>query len=347
MENYGITYEPPQLITEKGTFLPIHNDRGSMADRNPYRYARIGYRPRNAYKYALCGDKANRELMLLAKVRRIPVRGLLLIVAIILVAIAIICCIPTAKADSIGFPSYWEFDVELVKQIQNRLNYWNEAGLTIDGKFGPATAKAVKDFQSKEGLTASGVVDDETAEKLQATGWASGTTMYYMADLQAAYDHGKYEDIIYISLGGRARTSHFSLFRNGNLVAETACITGNEAEGNGTPCGTWTVVRKSRKRVVEEKGYSYYYILWLANKKGEATNYAIHSLLEYENGENDHQVLGAHQSEGCIRVPNELASWLYDNVVVGTVVVIDDRNYQPSSIGYETLISDDTYADWD
>jgi putative chitinase len=42
-------------------------------------------------------------------------------------------------------------------------------GLSADGDFGPGTEKAVKDFQSKNGLTADGFVGDATWSKIQAT----------------------------------------------------------------------------------------------------------------------------------------------------------------------------------
>jgi putative chitinase len=41
-------------------------------------------------------------------------------------------------------------------------------GLSADGDFGPGTEKAVKDFQSKNGLTADGFVGDATWSKIQA-----------------------------------------------------------------------------------------------------------------------------------------------------------------------------------
>jgi len=40
-------------------------------------------------------------------------------------------------------------------------------GLSADGDFGPGTEKAVKDFQSKNGLTADGFVGDATWSKIQ------------------------------------------------------------------------------------------------------------------------------------------------------------------------------------
>ena len=49
----------------------------------------------------------------------------------------------------------------LVKEIQSEL------GLKADGEFGPATQKAVKDFQTKEKLKTTGVVDEETYRRIK------------------------------------------------------------------------------------------------------------------------------------------------------------------------------------
>ena len=54
-----------------------------------------------------------------------------------------------------------------VRQIQTALVALGYK-LSIDGKFGPQTAQAVKDFQMKHGLTQDGVVGPATWSKLQA-----------------------------------------------------------------------------------------------------------------------------------------------------------------------------------
>ena len=48
-----------------------------------------------------------------------------------------------------------------VKNVQTALK------LTADGDFGPGTEKAVKSFQTKEGLKATGIVDEETWRRLK------------------------------------------------------------------------------------------------------------------------------------------------------------------------------------
>lgn len=53
-----------------------------------------------------------------------------------------------------------------VKQLQKLLNELNDAGLDIDGKYGPLTKQAVKDFQTKYKIKVDGIVGPETSGKL-------------------------------------------------------------------------------------------------------------------------------------------------------------------------------------
>lgn len=62
-----------------------------------------------------------------------------------------------------------------VKDVQNRLN---SAGynVTVDGYYGPQTEKAVRDYQSKNGLTVDGIVGDKTYGALSGGSAASANT---------------------------------------------------------------------------------------------------------------------------------------------------------------------------
>ena len=52
-----------------------------------------------------------------------------------------------------------------VRAVQSQLNE-SGAGITVDGAFGPATATAVKNFQTSKGLSADGVIGDNTWNKM-------------------------------------------------------------------------------------------------------------------------------------------------------------------------------------
>lgn len=92
---------------------------------------------------------------------------------------------------TVGYSSYWGMNISgyvapvagsnacpaqlqngssgaLVQALQSDLNYDDNAGLAVDGGFGPLTEAAVKTFQSKHGLSADGVVGPHTWHALGA-----------------------------------------------------------------------------------------------------------------------------------------------------------------------------------
>ncbi|MGE3975268.1 MAG: peptidoglycan-binding protein [Bdellovibrionales bacterium] len=55
-----------------------------------------------------------------------------------------------------------------IMDVQEALNSRGHS-LTVDGKFGPQTKAALRDFQSQNNLTDSGMIDSETLSALQIT----------------------------------------------------------------------------------------------------------------------------------------------------------------------------------
>lgn len=70
---------------------------------------------------------------------------------------------------------------DVVKQVQEKLSAEGQK-VTADGKMGPQTEAALKEYQQKNGLQATGRIDQETLAKLgiesgsSATGGTSGGT---------------------------------------------------------------------------------------------------------------------------------------------------------------------------
>ncbi|MDR0935878.1 MAG: spore cortex-lytic enzyme [Oscillospiraceae bacterium] len=65
---------------------------------------------------------------------------------------------------------------EVVRQIQTKLKNWGYYSGTVDGIYGSATVAAVKKFQTKNKLTADGVVGTATLNALGISGGTATTT---------------------------------------------------------------------------------------------------------------------------------------------------------------------------
>ena len=65
---------------------------------------------------------------------------------------------------------------DLVKQAQEKLSQEGKDVGTADGKMGPKTQAALKDFQQEKGLQASGELDQETVAALDINQGASAAT---------------------------------------------------------------------------------------------------------------------------------------------------------------------------
>ncbi len=81
--------------------------------------------------------------------------------AILLVLILICSLIPVLSAEAALLKRGSTGDQ--VAAVQRRLKQWGYYDGAIDGKFGPATEKAVKLFQKKNGLKVDGIIGDKTA----------------------------------------------------------------------------------------------------------------------------------------------------------------------------------------
>ena len=323
-------YKVPELIApfpitvkKKRPYRHWFNDDKEQTrdERSPYEWGHathaIGFDPRK--------EQRHRHII-----------GWLQVIATVIAIIVIVALCNTflsashaEDADTIGFPSYWEMDAKWTKQTQSCLVEWGYE-VSIDGKFGPKTAQAVKEFQLEHDLPVTGVVDETTAEELGFE-LEAGRTLYYMADLSTIVKKSKDQWLIYISLGGRGGISHVGVFENDagwKLVKSEDCATGDQANGIFTPLGKYTISQKmGTKTVISEEGYVYVYRNYLSTRNGPV----ICSVPQL-GGEQIDTTTGMQSSDGNVYVSFDLSKWLKENVPNGTVVVIDDRAWQPSDL---------------
>ena len=87
-------------------------------------------------------------------------------IAILIIFIYFFTGINFIKGINMETVSYWGSSGDEVIQIQKKLKQWGYYNGAIDGSYGNKTYQAVKNFQSKNGLTADGVAGTKTLEAL-------------------------------------------------------------------------------------------------------------------------------------------------------------------------------------
>ncbi len=105
---------------------------------------------------------------------------------------------------------------------------------------------------------------------------------------------------------------------NGKKVLETACVTGNESAGRGTPRGIYKIAYKTRNHtMVKYNSFVYYWMPY-------DTRYGIglhDATWRSSFGGNIYQYDGSH---ACINLPYEKAKEIYDIVYAGIPVIVHD-----------------------
>ena len=181
----------------------------------------------------------------------------------------------------------------------------------IDGIFGVTTQAALKDFQTTNGLEATGTADKATQELLFST------LAKKCADPNARYP---YKLIVDVS-EQRVYVYEYSDGAYTKLKARFVCSTGTKA--NPTPLGTY----RSTERI-DEWHYFVDYNCWAQYAYRIVGRYYFHSVLFKEKGgsptSSSVRNLGRRASHGCVRLSVADAKWIYDTCPKGTTVVVRD-----------------------
>ncbi len=105
-------------------------------------------------------------------------------------------------------------------------------------------------------------------------------------------------------------------YENSELKIETDVVTGNMRRKMGTPSGIYSVYNKQTNRVLRGPGYASPVDYWMPVKGG----IGIHDAdWRDEFGGEIYKTNGSH---GCINVPTEVMSQLYELVEIGTPVIM-------------------------
>lgn len=181
-------------------------------------------------------------------------------------------------------------DVFEVQEILTRQGFHPGS---LDGIFGFASDKALRQFQKSHGLKADGVVGPDTWNKLTVNGFNSGQ--------QDELSIQSYGLKIYVHVDTRI----LNFTSNGTIKTYPVAI---GRPSTPTPEGEWTIVQKT----VDPGGP--FGVRWMRLSVPWG-GYGIH-------GTNNPSSIGKAVSHGCIRLYNEDVVELYNQVPIGTPVSI-------------------------
>ncbi len=115
------------------------------------------------------------------------------------------------------------------------------------------------------------------------------------------------------------------VYKDDELLVQTPVVTGSAADGWDTPVGDYTIIDKETDKVLNGStvGFDYKvpvnYWMRLTN-----SGIGIHDIdwLDTSNAWDSRSVYELQGSHGCINVPNDVMSTVYNNIPVGTPVYV-------------------------
>ena len=111
-------------------------------------------------------------------------------------------------------------------------------------------------------------------------------------------------------------SQHLYFYKNGSLVLESDFVSGCVAEGHATPTGVFTIKSKETNRYLTGDDYRSWVYYWMPFNGGIGFHDA--TWRSYFGG----SIYLQNGSHGCINLPYSAARTLYNNISVGTYVVV-------------------------
>lgn len=212
----------------------------------------------------------------------------------------------------------------LVERLQSRLLELGFYQAKVSGGYYEVTKKAVRAFQSHNGLEADGVAGRQTQELL-----FSPDALPISAAPRPSPTPQPARYTLMVDTANQIVRA-YTYDENGEytvLVREMICSTGTSK--NPTPLGT-TIMPKKRARWG-------YFPTWDSHAQYltriDSAN-AFHSVLYYQADETllateSFDALGTPASHGCVRLYVGDAKWIYDNCSEGTIITVYEGEYDP------------------
>ena len=192
-----------------------------------------------------------------------------------------------------------------VVRLQRRLSCLEYYYDGLDGQYGSGTAKAVADFQLRNGLPDTGVADRQTMQTLFDENAKKALKPYVLkvsVDDQRVYAYAPDRDGEYT-----------------DLVRTMKCSTGRK--GSPTPMGTFTDTCPGARWHYFKK-----FNCWAQYAFYIQGDIMFHSVLYNQKGgkvtQSSVNHLGSRASHGCVRLSVEDAKWIWSNCPVNTKVIV-------------------------
>ena len=109
---------------------------------------------------------------------------------------------------------------------------------------------------------------------------------------------------------------HVYVYKDGELAVDTDCVSGKAVAGNGTPNGIYAIYSKQKNTVLVGEGYRSPVSYWMPFYR----NYGLHDANWRSAFGSNYYINGG--SHGCVNLPVSIAGEIYDNVEVGTPVIV-------------------------
>lgn len=118
---------------------------------------------------------------------------------------------------------------------------------------------------------------------------------------------------------------HVWVYKDGKLVADTDCVTGNSRRGFDTPAGIYQITYKERDATLKGENYSSAVKYWMPFYY----NVGLHDASWRRSfGGSIYKTSGSH---GCVNLPPQVAETIFQNIEKGTPVVVYESHEDPNS----------------